>query len=283
MRIQSRAKINLTLDVLGKRPDTYHALRSIMQSVSLADEVFLEPRSHGIELYVDGDVPKDERNLCYLAAALFFQQEKDLGVLIKLRKQIPIAAGLAGGSGNAAAVLMGLNELYGRPYSPSALQTLGRKLGADVPFCLSGGTKLAEGIGDRLSSIPSISEEVCIVLVTPRLQVATPFVYQNLKKEWFGERYTAVFLHELQQGNYAWGALGNVLEEVTIPLFPLIGQIKKEMLAYGACGVLMSGSGPTVFGVFPEKKHATRYVQEQDRGFGVVVFPRSAGLEKMED
>lgn len=264
---EAPAKINLSLDVLARLPSGYHSLVMIMQTVSLADTVGLTLVPEGISLTCQGpgasaplaeDIPTDARNLAWRAAAAFFKQVPGNGVAIRLIKRIPSAAGLAGGSADAAAVLRGLNLLHGHPLSSGALAELGLTLGADVPYCLHGGTCLAEGVGEILTPLPSFAGR-WLVLVKPPFPVSTPWVFRQLNLEALGERpNTDVLIQHIKKGNTAAVAHGmcNMLERVTEPAHPEIAALRKRLLALGALGSRMSGSGPTVFGLFAEEDAA---------------------------
>lgn len=257
------AKINIGLDVLRRRPDGYHEVRMIMQTVDLYDELIIEKRRQpGIELKPDSsEVPSDGSNLICKAAELLFQ-EKGIteGVKITLTKRIPVAAGMAGGSADAAAAMRGLNELFGMGYSVSELQALGVRLGADIPYCIVGGTMLSEGIGEVLTPLPS-PPEAFLVIAKPGINVSTGFVYGNLHADtltWHPDIDGMILA--LQDGDLSGvtGRLGNVLETVTAREYPVIEELKKLLRRQGAENALMSGSGPTVFGICKERKTAEK-------------------------
>jgi len=256
------AKINLSLDVVRKREDGYHDLKMIMQTIDLHDTVILEKTAEGISLECSSEwVPDDSRNIAWKAAkAIMEAYGIKGGVHIKIVKRIPVAAGLAGGSTDAAAVLRGMNDLFGLGADAGELRRLGKRLGADVPYCVSGGTKLAEGIGDRLSDLPGLAD-VDIVLVKPRIGVSTAWVYGNLDISRIkdGDRPdTEHIIAALERRDVKAVAEGmrNVLETVTLERYSSVRQAKTELLELGALGSLMSGSGPTVFGVFEDTKTA---------------------------
>lgn len=261
MKQKAYAKVNIGLDVLRRRPDGYHELKMIMQTVDICDELTFErEREPGIQLRIDGaDLPADERNLAYRAAALLME-EKHIreGVSITLKKRIPIAAGMAGGSADAAAVMRGLNALFAMGYSTKSLQKLGVKLGADIPYCISGGTMLSEGIGEVLTPLPA-PPDCHLVVAKPDVDVSTAFVYRNLRAD------SLPFHPDIDGMAKALAAgdlkgitdrMGNVLETVTVREYPVIDRIKKRMCGLGAENALMSGSGPTVFGIYKEKETA---------------------------
>lgn len=264
--IKAYAKINLGLDVVQELPNGYHEVRMIMQTVGIYDELTLEKTDAGIYLTTDsGELPTDENNLIYRAARLMQQtyQIED-GVRIHLRKTIPVAAGMAGGSTDAAATMKGMNNLFGLGLSVPELMELSVRIGADVPYCILGGTALAEGIGEKLTSLPAAPS--CHVLIAkPDISVSTKYVYEHLDS-------SGVQHHPDIDGMVSAICAGslpgilerleNVLEAVTIPLHPVIADLKRRMLELGAAGSLMSGSGPTVFGIFTDSKKAA-YAYEQ--------------------
>ncbi len=258
--LKAYAKINLALDVLHKRPDGYHEVAMIMQAVSLADIVTLTSRPGCIELSVNiPGLPGDASNLAYRAAVLLKEYAKPKqGVHITLDKHIPLAAGLAGGSADAAAVLKGLNQLWELNLSLNELSKLAAKLGSDVPFCLYNGTMLATGRGELLAPLPAMP--AChVVLAKPAIEVPTAWVYQQFKADRVYRRPDIETMSKyLAEGSLAGvaGNLANVLENVTIPAYPEIAKIKEHMLNYGAMAALMSGSGPTVFGLVSNRDQA---------------------------
>ncbi|MBQ1415704.1 MAG: 4-(cytidine 5'-diphospho)-2-C-methyl-D-erythritol kinase [Selenomonas sp.] len=258
--VEANAKINLTLDILGKRPDGYHEVAMVMQTVGLHDTLTLEKREQGISLNINVPWLKaDEKNLAWRAAALV-QEEFGLtgGVHIELIKRIPVAAGLAGGSADAAAVLKGMSELYGLNLSDNKLCELGAKLGSDIPFCLLGGTMLATGRGEVLKRLPDMPE-TWVVLVKPRISVSTAWAYQNYDEQG-AERHpdNEAIQKEIARGNRKGVAklLCNVLESVTINKYDVIERYKQMMLAKGAMASMMSGSGPTVFALAKNREQA---------------------------
>lgn len=265
------AKINIGLDVLRRREDGYHDLKMIMQTVDLYDELVLERRKEpGIELRTDREeLPVDRNNLICKAAELLFQEKQiQEGVRITLTKRIPIAAGMAGGSADAAATLRGLNELFDMGYSVSELQALGVKLGADIPYCIVGGTMLSEGIGDILTPLPA-PPEAYLVIAKPDIDVSTAYVYGNLHADrlaWHPDIDGMIAALQKRDLDGIADRLGNVLETVTVREYPVIEQIKELLRAQGAENALMSGSGPTVFGIFKEKETAGRAAEAVERG-----------------
>lgn len=265
LNIKSYAKINLTLDVLRRRADGYHEVKMIMQTVGLHDEVRVSKREQGIELHTDlSYIPTDERNLAFRAAQLFFEKTGIAGgAHIILKKNIPVAAGLAGGSGNAAAVLRALNRLYRAEMTTDELAEIGVEIGADVPYCIVGGTMLAEGIGEKLTVIPPMPH--CFaVLVKPELSVSTKRVYEALDMKQIREHPdTNGVIEALEAGNRKEIAIRmyNVLQQVTEQMHPEIAEIRSRLLGCGATGAIMSGSGPTVFGLFEQKETAEHAYQ----------------------
>lgn len=265
------AKINIGLDVLRRRADGYHEVKMIMQTVDIYDELVLERRKQpGIELRMDNsELPSGGDNLICRAADLLFREKKITeGVNISLTKRIPIAAGMAGGSADAAAALRGLNELFDMGYSLKELQALGVGLGADIPYCLAGGTMLSEGIGEILTPLPA-PPAAHLVIAKPDINVSTAFVYGNLHADrlaWHPD--IDGMIAALQKGDLdgITGRLGNVLETVTVKAHPVIEQIKELLRKQGAENALMSGSGPTVFGIFKEKETAARAAEAVERG-----------------
>lgn len=261
---EAHAKINLTLDVTGRRADGYHTVEMVMQSVGLHDDVTVRPAG-GISLTCSRpDLPTDSGNLAFRAAELFFRETGAAGgCAIHIEKRIPVAAGLAGGSTNAAAVLRALNALYGAGLSDDALCAMGLKLGADVPFCLLGGTMLAEGIGEKLTRLPA-APRGCAVLCKPPFAVSTKAVYEAIDSVALPERPdTAGMLRAIEAGDWhgVCARLSNVMEMVTAEHHPEIGEIRRVLLDCGADGARMSGSGPTVYGLFSSKTAAETAVQ----------------------
>ena len=257
------AKINLCLDVTGKRPDGYHDVRMIMQTVDIYDILSLEKTESGITIDVGGSpLPADGDNLIYKAAKKVMDKcGIQGGISISLEKHIPIAAGMAGGSSDAAATLRGVNRLYELGYDTEKLCELGVKLGADVPFCIRGGTAMAEGIGDKLTPLPT-PDKAYILLVKPPIAVSTKEVYEAYDALEPSEREDKSGRLEklLKEGKAdpagVCGCLMNVLADVTEAQHPMIKEIREKMTELGAEGALMSGSGPTVFGIFSDGEKA---------------------------
>lgn len=257
------AKVNLGLDVLRRRPDGYHELKMIMQTVDICDDLTFEKESEpGIRLRIEGaDLPADKNNLVTRAAALLLQERKiSEGVAITLTKRIPIAAGMAGGSADAAAAMRGLNSLFEMGYSTEDLRELGVKLGADIPYCIAGGTMLSEGIGEVLTPLPA-PPECYLAVAKPDIDVSTAFVYQNLRADSLPFHPDIDGMAEALAAGDLRGIterMGNVLETVTVPAYPVIDRIKKRMCELGAENALMIGSGPTVFGIYQEQAAAAK-------------------------
>ncbi len=252
--LQAMAKVNLGLDVIRRLENGYHEVRMIMQTVHLYDELTFETADAGIHLQVDRrDLPGDETNLVYKAAKLIMEEHPvSGGVKITLKKQIPMAAGLAGGSSDAAAVFHGLNRLFSLGMDVEEMKRLGVRIGADVPFCIVGGTMLSEGIGERLTPLPGISE-AHLVIARPDIHVSTKYVYENLHVEQVAHHpdmdrvEAAVRDGDLDNMCYY---MENILETVTERKYPEISEIKTRLKNCGAVTALMSGSGPSVFGLF---------------------------------
>lgn len=263
--LKAYGKINLGLDVLRKREDGYHEVRMIMQTVGLYDRIDIIYRDEpGIEVETNlYYLPNNENNLVYKAADLLLKEfHIPHGVQIKLKKFIPVAAGMAGGSSDAAAVLFGVNKMFALGLTQEELMRRGVKIGADVPYCVMRGTALAEGIGEQLTPLPPMPQ--CQVLIAkPGISVSTKFVYDNLHaNDLRPEQHPdidgmidAIKERDIHQLAARFGN-GNVLETVTIKEYPVIEQIKDVMKEYGAVGAMMSGSGPTVFGLFTSPRAA---------------------------
>ena len=254
------AKINLGLDVVRRLPNGYHEVRMIMQTVDIYDVLTFSKTTQGIQLKVDNvTLPTDENNLIYKAAKLLLETKGVTGgVSIALEKNIPIAAGMAGGSTDAAATLLAVNALYELGLDIEELKELGVKIGADVPYCIEGGTALAEGIGEMLTALPT-PPPCYLVVAKPDINVSTKFVYENLRaNELKTHPDIDGMVRALHDGNLQGIAsrLANVLETVTIPAYPIIQDIKDTLLSTGAINALMSGSGPTVFGLFTDREKA---------------------------
>ncbi len=256
------AKINLSLDVLGTLENGYHEVQMVMQTVSLYDLVTVTKIEEGIEVSTNLPfLPTDKNNLAYKAAVEFFNYTGIKPcVHINISKRIPVGAGLAGGSSNASAVLKALNKLFDTKLSLKKLCQLGVKIGADVPYCVLGGTRLAEGIGEKLSPLPKIPP--ChILLVKPSFSISTKEVYNKIDSV---KDYRHPDTDRLIEGicesdiDKIASSMGNVLEEVSLNDYPILSDLKEELRALGAIGSQMSGSGPTVFGIFKTAEEAAK-------------------------
>ena len=254
------AKINLGLDVVRRLENGYHEVRMIMQTVGIYDVLTFTAAQSGIRITTDsGELPVGEDNLIYRAARLLMEEGNvSVGVDIHLEKHIPIAAGMAGGSSDAAATLLGLNELFALGMPEERLRQLGVRIGADVPYCIMGGTALAEGIGELLTPLRPAPQ--CVLLIAkPDIQVSTKYVYEHLDagNAWQHPDIDGMRC-AIENGDLSGvvARLGNVLETVTIEAYPVIDRIKREMVSGGARGSLMSGSGPTVFGIYDSREQA---------------------------
>jgi len=268
--IKAPAKINLSLDVLKKRNDGYHEVEMIMTMVDLADRIDLTDCSSG-KITVDvseGFVPNDERNFAYQAAALLKKRFKvSSGVHIYITKRIPVAAGLAGGSSDAAATLKGLNQLWKLGLTLDQLAELGAEIGSDVSFCVYGGTALATGRGERIEAISS-PPPLWVILAKPPIGVSTKEIYGNLKLDQATHANTEAMIQSLvnQDTKGIFENLHNTLEGVTLQLYPEVKHLKDQMKRFGADAVLMSGSGPTVFGLVETESRVNR-IYNGLRGF----------------
>ncbi|MGM7703743.1 4-(cytidine 5'-diphospho)-2-C-methyl-D-erythritol kinase [Pseudalkalibacillus sp. Hm43] len=270
LSIKAPAKINLSLDVLHKRDDGFHEVEMVMTTIDLADRIELTTLDEDIIKIESsgGYVPSDFRNLAYQAADLLKKEcNRNEGVHITIDKHIPVSAGLAGGSSDAAATLKGLNELWDLGLSIDELAVLGAKIGSDVSFCVYGGTALATGRGEIIKSIPS-PPPCWVVLAKPAIGVSTADVYRNLKlaEVEHPDIQSMVAAIERKDFNQICYLLGNVLESVTLEDYPDVSHIKNQMERLGAEGVLMSGSGPTVFGLTVHETRAQR-IYNGLRGF----------------
>lgn len=280
IKVPARAKVNLTLDVLGKRPDGYHEVEMVMQSVELHDSLEFSPADRGIEITVEGmDLSPGADNLVYRAAELLrLRGSVRSGVRVRLKKNIPVAAGLGGGSADAAATLKALNEMWGVGLSMSELILLGEQLGADVPFCLVGGTALARGKGEQVLRLPPCPQ-LGLVLVKPPFSVSTGSVYQAFR---FGQTVkkpdNRAMIEAIRANNVSdiASCLANALESVTTRMHPEVTGIKEKLIEAGASGALMSGSGPTVFGLTPDlasaRSVAARYKKSDEKLLVTSVF-----------
>lgn len=268
IRVRAHGKINLGLDVLGRRDNGYHDVRMIMQSVGLYDNVEIvnlgNSASGKPEIDIDTNLkylPNNENNLAYKAAMLLMEEFYiSKHIAIRIKKMIPVAAGMAGGSADAAAVLKGVNKLFGLGLSNEELKKRGVTLGADIPYCIDGGTALSEGIGEILTPLPPMPPCI-ILLVKPPINVSTKLVYEKLdSKEIEYHPDIDGMIETIKAGDLVGMAskLGNVLQTVTEAEYPIITDIKEKMLSMGALNSMMSGSGPTVFGLFEDEETARK-------------------------
>lgn len=264
IQLKSRAKINLSIDVLGKREDGYHLVQMIMQTIDLFDKIKIFSieenkiiiKSNSIEIPLNND------NIVYKTAKLIKDKYNiDEGLEIYIEKNIPVAAGMAGGSSNAAAVLVGLNKLWDLNLSEDELKIIGLELGADVPFCISGQASLAENIGEKLTKIDGLSKDIFILVCKPELFVSTKEIYEAIDSKKIEKRPdNKLLISSLKENNVKLLAenMYNVLEEVTKEKYPVIDEIEKVMMENNALGSMMSGSGPTVFGLYDKEEHAEK-------------------------
>ena len=262
MKINANAKINLALDVTGKRSDGYHEVSMIMQEVSLCDKIEIIPDSSGevkIEIK-NSNLPCDESNIAVKAAKLFFEKTSvNDGCKIILEKHIPVCAGLGGGSSDGAAVLKSLNEIYSYPLSVDELRELALSLGADVPFFIEGKTALAKGVGEKLSKVSSkLGGTLCII--KPDIDISTPLAYKAIDSCTYPHYDIKKIKEALEKGDTETfiNESGNVFEYVCCPIHPEIDEIKNHLKKCGAFFAMMSGSGPSVFGIFKNKEDAQK-------------------------
>ena len=259
IRLKARAKINLGLDVLGKREDGYHEVRMVMQTIGIYDRLILTKIPEE-EIRITSNLaflPVNENNLIYKAIKLLKDEYHfPGGVSVDLNKFIPVAAGMAGGSTDAASTMFGVNRLFGLNLSMGKMMELGVRLGADVPYCVMRGTALAEGIGEKLTRITPVPH-MWILIAKPQINVSTRLVYEQLDMggtQKHPDIDGIIRAIEAQDVVRIAQSMGNVLENVTVPLYPVIETIKQDMLSHGAINAMMSGSGPTVFGIFPDEQ-----------------------------
>ncbi len=273
--VKAPAKINLSLDVLHKRSDGYHEVKMVMTTIDLADRIELTPLSSNTIRIVSHNrfVPDDHRNLAYQAAKLLKERfNVRSGVAISIRKTIPVAAGLAGGSSDAAATLRGLNKLWNLGLTLDELAEIGAKIGSDVSFCVYGGTALATGRGEKIEHIPA-PPPCWVILAKPTIGVSTAEVYRNLNLNSIVHPNVDAMVKAIKEQDYdgICSLVGNVLEEVTLKMHPEVAHIKEQMKRFGADAVLMSGSGPTVFGLVRHDSRLQR-IYNGLRGFCDQVF-----------
>ena len=267
MRLQAFAKINLGFDVLGKREDGYHEVRMIMQTIRMYDQLDMRKSVEpGIHLTTNKKyIPVDENNLVWRAAKLMMDTCGIMeGVSIHLHKVIPVAAGMAGGSSDAAATLVGMNRLFHCGLSKEKLMELGVQIGADVPYCVLRGTALAEGIGEKLTVLPPMPD--CWILIgKPGISVSTKYVYTTLDLNTNTVHPDIDGMKKALEDGNLYGIterMGNVLQDVTIPAYLEVERIKEQMKTLGAVNAMMSGSGPTVFGIFDNEEKAQEACQK---------------------
>ena len=266
LELKAYGKINLGLDVIRKRPDGYHDLDMVMQMVDVYDDVILT-RIEGAEIVVRTDtavLSNGKDNLAYMAAKMLMDEFGiDQGLEITIRKRIPIAGGMAGGSSDCAATLTGVNQMFDLGLSTEELMERGVRLGADVPYCILGGTAIARGIGDILTPLPT-PPKCHVIIAKPPVSVSTAFVYGNIKPDKIKKRpdidgmVSAIRTQDLYK---LAKSLYNVMEDITVPQYPIIQEIKMVMLNNGALNSIMSGSGPTVFGLYDDKGKAEQKVE----------------------
>ena len=280
MKIKAYAKINISLDIVGKREcDGYHLLKMIMQNIDLYDEISIEKQKSGITISCNKSyVPTDSRNLAYKAASLFKDTYNiEDGVHINIIKNIPVSAGLAGGSTDAAAVLKLMNQIFKVNASNEELMELGLKLGADIPYCINGGTALCEGIGEKITTLKPFKDKI-LVLVKPSFGVSTKEVYKafNLDRVRLHPK-TEKLIKAMEQDDlyYVANNMKNLLENVTLIKHNVLIKIKEEMNRYGAVGSMMSGSGPSVFAFFDDMLKAQRCYEKMKENHREVFLTRT--------
>lgn len=280
MKIKAYAKINISLDIVGKREsDGYHLLRMIMQNIDLYDEVSVVKQAGGITLTCNKSyVPTDSRNLAYKAAMLFKERyDINEGVHIDIIKNIPVSAGLAGGSTDGAAVLKIMNKIFDINASDEELMEIGLQLGADIPYCIKGGTALCEGIGEELTSLKPFKDKI-VVLVKPGFGVSTKEVYKafNLEKVRLHPK-TEELIEAMQRDDlyYVANNMKNLLENVTLRKHNVLIKIKEDMNRYGAVGSMMSGSGPSVFAFFDDMLKAQKCYEKMKEIYKDVFLTRT--------
>ena len=289
IRLKARAKINLGLDVVRRREDGYHEVKMVMQMLRLYDQIDIE-KTQESGIFVRSNLsflPTDERNIAYKAAKVMIDQfGLEQGVIIRIEKHIPVAAGMAGGSTDCAAVLYGMNKLFGLRLNQKKLRELGVKLGADVPYCLMRQTALSEGIGEILTPISPL-QDCPILIAKPSVSVSTRHVYEHLKlDEQTMHPDIDGIVTALADGDLygVTDRMANVLETVTVPEHPVIDEIKKQMMASGAVNALMSGSGPTVFGIFDDEEKAKKACEDmKSRGLARQIYLTRPFNQKIKD
>ena len=279
MKIRAYAKVNISLDVVGKREDGYHLLRMIMQNIDLYDEIIVEKQSRDITIECNKNyVPTDSRNLAYKAAVAFKERYNiSEGLKIKIFKNIPVSAGLAGGSTDAAAVLKLMNKIFEVNAPKEELMELGLKLGADIPYCIQGGTALCEGIGEIITPLKSFKDKI-IVLVKPSFGVSTKEVYKNFDMEKVKKHpETEALIKAMAEDDLRYVAynMRNLLENVTLKKHKVLISLKEEMNKYGAINSMVSGSGPTVFAFFDDMLKAQKCFEKMKEKYNEVFLTRT--------
>ena len=282
--IKSYAKLNLYLEITGRRDDGYHLLKSVMQSISLYDTLkFTLSEGEGIEIKSNVDsIPLDRKNLIWKAVEAFYDKVdiEQNRVIVELDKKIPSMAGMAGGSSNAAAALVAMNELYGTPLTVEQLCDIGVKLGADIPFCIKGGTVLCEGIGDVMSNMPTIAD-CCFVVVKPDVSVSTPEAYKKFDSMKISQKPDfSAFENSLKTADIELTAK-NIYNSLDIACeLKEVQQIKQKLIEYGADNAMMTGSGSAVFGIFTDEEIANKALENfNDYSFSGVFKPVNKGIE----
>ena len=280
MKIKAYAKINISLDIVGKREsDGYHFLKMIMQNIDLYDEISVEKQKEGITISCNKNyVPTDSRNLAYKAASLFKETYNiEDGVHIDIVKNIPVSAGLAGGSTDAAAVLKLMNKIFEVNVSDEELMDIGLKLGADIPYCINGGTALCEGIGEKITTLQPFKDKI-LVLVKPSFGVSTKEVYKSFNLDRVRVHPKTENLIEAMENDnlyYVANNMKNLLENVTLRKHNILIKIKEDMNRYGAVGSMMSGSGPSVFAFFDDMLKAQRCYEKMKENYREVFLTRT--------
>jgi len=268
IEIDSYSKINLTLNILAKRQDGYHDIETIMQSINLADRIFIKEEKEGIKIKCSHPlVPVDSQSLTYRSAEKILRRYRiTRGVKIEIDKKIPLAGGMAGGSANSASILVGINKLFALNLSNKDLREIGEELGMDVPFCIQNGTALAYHKGEKVTPLSPINPPLWIIIINPGFEIPTKWAYNNLNLEWLKKEKnnTKGMLNALKEGELPGIAknLFNSFEGLIIKKYPEIGKIKDRLIEGGALGALMSGSGPTVFGIAQNKEQALKIYEK---------------------
>lgn len=278
--LKAYAKINIGLDVTGRTDNGYHLLKTVMQQVDLYDVITIERAEKGINFSCDSkDVPSDDTNLAVKAAKLMTETYgiKE-GVNISLNKNIPVAAGMAGGSTDGAAVIIGMNKVFDLDLTMQEMIDTGVKIGADIPFCIQGGCAIAEGIGEKLRELDNRTEMYTLI-AKPPINVSTVHVYKTLKWQETDHPDMDRVIKGIMAGSMddIVAGMGNVLESVTCSEYDIINELKKAMLDIGASGSLMSGSGPTVFGLFKNKEEA-KSAEKRLKDLYPDVFVKATGI-----